>query len=199
MDPIQIDYDHIDVAGIMDQIKAQIAQRPKPTPQDHQQQFREEWSVQSPPQLQPEPEGPASPRSRAKRIMLKVMKPFAPVIKFLVLPVHEELRQTILSLDRTNRRLDSLCATMEEELRKLDISISKGLGETNKRIDEAFLDLHRSRDYTKLLHNLSQNIVVELTKLKIEEEGLKSKARIMEKDFEFLQKREKSLEKLALK
>ncbi len=145
------------------------------------------------------PKGPQASRSRAKRIMLKVMKPFAPVIKFLVLPVHEELRQTILSLDQTNRRLDSLCALMEDGLRKLDISIGEGLSETNKRIDEAFFELHRSRDYTKLLHNLSHNIVVELTKLKIEEESLRSKARIMEKDFEFLQRREKALEKLALK
>jgi predicted nucleic acid-binding Zn-ribbon protein len=38
-------------------------------------------------------------------------------------------------------------------------------------------------------------MVVELSKLKIEEEMLKSKARILEKDFEFLGKREKALEK----
>ncbi len=32
MDPIQIDYDHIDVSNIMDQIKVQIAERPKASP-----------------------------------------------------------------------------------------------------------------------------------------------------------------------
>ena len=199
MVPVQIDYDHIDVSNIMDQIKAQIAERPKASPLELQQRLQEGRSIEPQPGPRPEPEGPAGPRSRTKRIMLKVMKPFAPVIKFLVLPVHEELRQTILSLDRTNRRLDSLCATMEDELRKLNISIGEGLSETNKRIDEALLELHMSRDYTKLLHNLSHNIVVELTKLKIEEESLKSKVRIMEKDLEFLQKRGKALEKLALK
>ncbi len=50
------------------------------------------------------------------------------------------------------------------------------------------------REYTQLIHNLSHNIVVELTKLKIEQENLKLKTRIMEKDFEFLGKREKTLE-----
>jgi len=202
MVPIQIDYNHIDVSNIMDQIKAQIAERPKASPLELQQPLREGRSVEPQPQPQPENEGPAGPRSRAKRIMLKVMKPFAPLIKFLVLPVHEELRQTILSLDRTNRRLDSLCATMEETQRRLDIAVedvNQRVNETNNRVDEAFLQISRRNDYIKLLHNLSHNIVVELTKLKIEEESLKSKARIMEKDFEFLQKREKALEKLALK
>jgi hypothetical protein len=193
---IRIDYDNIDVADLMAQIKAEIAQRPKPTLQE---QLREERYEQSPPPSGGGGEGSAAPRSKIKRILLKIMRPFSPVIKFLVLPVHEELRQTIVSLDRTNRRLDFLCATMEEELRKLGVSIGNGLEETNKRVDNAFLKLSKSGDYTKLLHNLSHNIVVELTKLKIEEETLKSKTRLMEKDFEFLRQREKALEKQVLK
>jgi hypothetical protein len=44
------------------------------------------------------------------------------------------------------------------------------------------------------VHHLSHNLVVELSKLKIEQEMLKTKVRIMEKDFEFLGKREKALE-----
>ena len=62
--------------------------------------------------------------------------------------------------------------------------------ETIHRLEE----LNRVRDYTQLLHNLSQNLVVEQTKLKIELDDLKLKTRIMEKDFEFLGKREKTLE-----
>jgi hypothetical protein len=38
-------------------------------------------------------------------------------------------------------------------------------------------------------------MVVEMTKLKIEEENIKLKARIMEKDFEFLGRKEQALEK----
>jgi hypothetical protein len=41
--------------------------------------------------------------------------------------------------------------------------------------------------------------VVELTKLKIEEETLKVKTRIMEKDFEFLEKKENAIEKEVFK
>ncbi|MEA2004868.1 MAG: hypothetical protein U9O50_01150, partial [Acidobacteriota bacterium] len=59
--------------------------------------------------------------------------------------------------------------------------------------------LEKAKEYTKLLHNLSHNIVVELTKLKIEQENLKLKVRIMGKDFEFLDKKEKQLEKNVFK
>jgi NADH/NAD ratio-sensing transcriptional regulator Rex len=69
----------------------------------------------------------------------------------------------------------------------------------NKRLDLAFDDIGRIKEYTKLLHSLSHNVVVEMTKLKIEEENLKIKARILEKDFEFLGKREKALEDQVLK
>ncbi|MBN2207289.1 MAG: hypothetical protein JW742_07780 [Candidatus Aminicenantes bacterium] len=66
---------------------------------------------------------------------------------------------------------------------------------TNERIDGAYAEIQRSMEFVKLLHNLSHNIVVEMSKLKIEEEGLKLKTRVMEKDFEFLGRRERALEK----
>ena len=66
-------------------------------------------------------------------------------------------------------------------------------------MDVAYDNLNRTMEYTKLLHSLSHNIVVELSKLKIEEETLKGKTRIMEKDFEFLGRREKALEKIIEK
>jgi len=98
------------------------------------------------------------------------MSPFAPLIKLLVLPVYEEHRQTVMALDHTNRRLDQLT-----------------------RIPE------RVQDYINLTHNLCHNLVVELTKLKIEVDQLKTKVQIMEKDFEFLGKRERVLEKEVFK
>lgn len=70
---------------------------------------------------------------------------------------------------------------------------------TNERVDGAYGDIQRAMEFVKLLHNLSHNIVVELSKLKIEEEGIKLKTRVMEKDFEFLGRREKALEKEFLK
>ncbi len=100
--------------------------------------------------------------------MLKLMKPFSPIIKLLVLPVHQELRETIYILDRTNKRLDAL-----DEINRVP---------------------RKTKEYIRLLHNLSHNIVVEITKLKIEEENLKIRIRILEKDFEHLKSREKALE-----
>ncbi len=192
----KIDYDNINVADIMAQIRAQIAERPFPAPEDQQ---NNEGQEQEPPQPDREGEEPSVPRSKMKRILLKIMRPFSPLIKLLVLPVYEELRQTVISLDRTNRRLDFLSADLEKKLRGLGGSIDHGLDEANKRLDAISYELSKSRDYTKLLHNLSHNLVVELTKLKIEEETLKSKTRIMEKDFEFLEKREKAMEKQVFK
>jgi hypothetical protein len=163
---IEINYDRVDVARIMEQIKEKTAA---------------EAGSES-----PAPRSEAAPiaeldftagQGKARRILLKVMSPFSPLIKLLTLPVHEELRQTVLILDQANRRLDRM-----EDDRHLII----------ERLD-------RLQEYTKLLHHLCHNLVIELSKLKIEEETLKTKTRIMEKDFEFLGKREKVLEKEVLK
>jgi hypothetical protein len=159
---ISIDYDQIDVARIMDQIKERTA--------------AEAGSAEGPaPGTAPAPGAEidlAAGPGRARRVLLKVMSPFSPLIKFLILPVHEELRRTVLILDHTNRRLDEL----EKERARID----------------------RLQEYTRLLHHLCHNLVIELSKLKIEEETLKTKTRIMEKDFEFLGKRERALEKEVL-
>lgn len=57
----------------------------------------------------------------------------------------------------------------------------------------------RKKEYIKLLYGLSHNIVVELTKLKIEVEDLRVKLSILEKDFENFKKREKALERHVFK
>lgn len=169
---IRIDYENIDVADIMDQIKKRIARRPK-RPQTERQ--KEEF-LEAPSPLASEWEASGT-KARIKRLVLKVTRPFSPLIKLLIFPVYTQFRETVLILDRTNRRVDHL----------------------NDNIDDLYRRLERTMEYTKLLHSLSHNIVVELSKLKIEEENLKMKTRIMEKDFEFLGKREKVLEKHLLK
>jgi len=211
-DQIHIDYENIDVEDIMNQIKNKIlSENTEPEPersflQDKTQPDLVSWEEEeneSPPEMIRE-------RSRVKSLLLKIMKPFAPVIKFLVLPVHESLMDTVHNLHRTNMRLDYLTVKIGKQLEELNGQISRGLDDLSGRIgdvdrhastklDTVFDELARVRDYIKLLHNLSHNIVIELTKLKIEEENLKIKSRIMEKDFEFLGKREKVLEKHVLK
>jgi hypothetical protein len=69
---------------------------------------------------------------------------------------------------------------------------------TNVRIDEVATRLGTTRETVKLLHNLDHNLVLELTKLKVEHDTLKSKVRVLEKELEILGKREKVLEKRVL-
>jgi hypothetical protein len=141
-------------------------------------------------------------RFKIKTLLLKIMKPFSPLIRLLVLPVAHELSETVRALDLTNKKLDHVSEKLNKEADKLEDTMYRleRLDTTaNKRIDLAFDDIGRIKEYTKLLHSLSHNVVVEMTKLKIEEENLKIKARILEKDFEFLGLREKALEDQVLK
>lgn len=185
---IKIDYEHIDVEDIMEQIKKKIANQPRklepeqPIPHDY---------AMPPPSFPPHPEEPLGRKARIKNLALKLMSPFSPLIKFLVLPVHQELRDTIQNLYKTNQRLDLLEKRIDENFSKIHEKMDQIDQATIKRMEE----LNRVREYTKLLHSLSHNIVVELTKLKIEGERLKITTRILEKDFEFLGRREKTLEK----
>ncbi len=188
---IRIDYDHLEVSDIMDQIKKKIDARPKD--ESDGPASDEKPPTESP--LNPsefEESGPSA--SKSKKLLLKLMKPFSPIIKLLVLPVHQELRETIYTLDRTNKRLDLLSDFINGALDEVKTNLSQFNKETNKRVDLAYEDLTRAKEYAKLLHNLSHNIVVEMTKLKIEEENLKIRLRILEKDFEHLKSREKALE-----
>ncbi|MFP4082623.1 MAG: coiled-coil domain-containing protein [Candidatus Aminicenantes bacterium] len=212
---IKIDYQNIDVADIMAQIKKRIAQKPtKPV-----EEMKEEWrpvsyfthSLKFPEE--------AGRKANMKRLVLKFMRPFSPFIKLIILPVYQEFRETVQILDQTNKRLDSLYQEWGRLNEKIE-GVDQRLDQTNKRLDSLYQELGRvdeslnrkmddfdqrmnivgnklgkTMEYTKLLHNLSHNMVVELSKLKIEEENLKLKTRIMEKDFEFLGKREKALER----
>ncbi len=179
--PIEIDYENLDVARIMEAIKNKLAEEAR--------RESAETRAKSPGSASEAPQASETDsllpltarRASLKRLLLKIMRPFAPLIKLLILPVYEEQRQTLLSLHNTNKRLDVVVSMLHEEIEK------------NNR--------HRqlAREYTKLLHHLTHNIVVEMSKLKIEEETLKTKTRIMEKDFETLTKRERALEKEIFK
>ena len=170
---IEIDYEHVDVARIMDQIKSRVGEEAR----------REPPPGEAGPGSVPVPDfdlesGDAQPpaRGRIRRLLLKITRPFRPLIKLLILPVYDEFQQTVRVLHNTNKRLDRLYAVTDEDRRSVSV-----------RLD-------RLKDYTKLLHGLSHNLVVELTKLKIENDTLKARLEIMEKDFDFMGKRERALE-----
>jgi hypothetical protein len=165
--PLEIDYENLNVAAVMEQIKKIAARHPTPANSESIQQEVAETEV-SPSGILPV-EGPLSFKQKIRNKIGRLMTPFFPLIRLLVLPVHEEVGRTIQNLHETNKRIDFLFQKMAEK--------------------------DMSKDYIKLLHNLGHNLVVELTKLKIEEETLRNRIRIMEKDLEFLQRREKALEK----
>ena len=175
--PIEIDYDNIDVGRIMEAIKSKVAR--DACLEGDKTLARSPGSVFATPQVtETDSVGPQTGwRASLKRLLLRIMTPFAPLIKLLILPVYEEQRQTLLSLHNTNKRLDALLSRLAEEIEKNN----------------------RNREYTKLLHHLAHNIVVEMSKLRIEAETLKTKTRLMEKDFETLTKRERALEKEIFK
>lgn len=191
----KIDYENIDVADIMAQIKAKVAAMPKRPPEEIMPSQDFSSPLIPPPDIPPEIEGG---RSKLKALLLKIMKPFAPLIKLLILPVHHELTETIRKLDITNRKLDYWTEKLDRDLYRVNETLNARIEEVdrtiNKRLDLAYDEIGRIKEYTKLLHSLSHNLVVELTKLKIEEEALKVKSRILEKDFEFLGQRERALE-----
>lgn len=197
---IRIDYENIDVADIMDQIKKKIASQPKKEPVQPALQSEYVPYAGAHPELPPEPRGA---RTKIKALLLKMMKPFSPLIKLLVLPVSHELAETVKTLDLTRRKLNYLSEKLDYDLSQLHTLMDSKLDRVdktvNKRMNHAFDDIGRIKEYTKLLHSLSHNLVVELTKLKIEEETIKVKARILEKDFEFLGKRERALEEKVFK
>ncbi len=166
---IKIDYHNLDVAGIMDQIKRKVASQGE-TPLREEPSLEEYASV-SPSEIQEKlgMESEQVPGWREK--IRRIASRFLnPLAPFIKLMV----------------------LPVHEEV----VRTAQGLHQTNLRLDD---ELFKAVEYTKLLHNLCHNLVVELSKLKIEEENLKSKTRILEKDFEFLKKREKALEKLLLK
>jgi hypothetical protein len=175
---VDIDYDNLDVGAVMDQVKKAAASRP-PAP-GREERSRPPVSPGAPPASG----GPASPppgplgfKARLKAKALKAMAPFFPVIRLFALPLHEEIQAAVRSLDRTNRELDARTA-------------AAGL---------RFRDLDRAMEYIKLLHTLNHNLVLEVTKLRVELEGLKSRARVLEKDFEYAGRRQKTLEGRVLR
>jgi hypothetical protein len=207
---IRIDYDKIDVKDIMSQIQEKVAaQSEAPIEKEAGEEQSESPRTLSLPEL-PEPQPTPVPISSSKRFLLKLMRPFTPLIKLLILPVQHEFMESVYRLDFTNRRLDHLTQKMDLVLESLSSELYRSTDHLstklddfndalNQRLDLAFHDLGKTMEYTKLLHSLSHNLVVEMSKLKIEEEGLKVKARILEKDFEFLNKRERALEQQVFK
>ncbi|MCX6563691.1 MAG: hypothetical protein NTU60_08810 [Candidatus Aminicenantes bacterium] len=212
---VEIDYDRVNVAEIMARIQKAAAEAPAELSAANEPREAATSSFSpasaSPQTAPPEPpqtdwnSEPQGAKQTIKKILRKLMRPFFPVIRLLALPIHEELRATIKSLHETNIRLDNLYRLLQMQAvefdRKIDLA-GERMDQEELRLDRLegrLKDLDKSMEYIRLLHNLDHNLVVELTKLKVETDTLKSKVRILEKDQELTQRRERALEEQALK
>jgi len=184
LDGIDVDYENLDVSVLMDKIQKAAAAAPGP-----------ETGAAAAPPGGPPPDPAAAPlpaptapapapagmKSKIQGRAIRLLTPFFPVMRLIGLPLHQELRATQQSLHATNLRIDGI------------------VRELGGNLDEARRDLNRSQEYIKLLHNLSHNLILAATSQKIEIDMLKSKVRVLEKELEFTERRERALEEEVLK
>jgi hypothetical protein len=155
---VQVDYENVDVAALSERIRAAAAARSAgasaaPAPASAPPQ---------PPVSSPSARPPSLPpggfKTRLKGLALRMLRPLFPLMRLLVLPLHEDVAALYRSVDAANAKTDKFVASIQ------------------------------------LLHLLDHNLVVELTKLRLEHEALKSRLRLAEKDLEMLAKRERAVE-----
>lgn len=75
--------------------------------------------------------------------------------------------------------------------RPMYVELKTGINDLQKKVPIIL----QSSEYIRLLHNAMHNLIVEASKLKTEEEILKTRLRVMEDKVEFLENRQRALEK----
>ena len=118
-------------------------------------------------------EGPGL-KGMIKKILITTRKLVFPLIRFMIRPKYNELKQ--FSLDRYNENALKIFKNTEE------IEYYKHL-------------VIQGKEYIKLLHNALNNLITEASKLKIDHELLKTRIKVLEDKMEFLENRERALEK----
>jgi hypothetical protein len=113
-------------------------------------------------------------RGFVKKILVKTRKVVFPLIRFMTRPIYNELKQ--FSGDRYNENAANVFKNAKE-------------------IENYRLVVMQSKEYIKLLHNALNNMIVESSKLKIDHELQKTKIKVLEDKIEFLENRERAIEK----
>lgn len=113
-------------------------------------------------------------RGLVKKVMVKTRKLFFPLIRFMTRPIYNELKQ--FSGDRFNENAHNIFKNAQQS-------------EANRRLSI------QSKEYIKLLHNSLNNMIVEFSKLKIDQELLKTRIKVLEDKIEFIENRERAIEK----
>jgi hypothetical protein len=117
-----------------------------------------------------EKEGGTGIRGIIKKILGKIRKIFFPFVRFMARPVYNELKQLIIDLHNENSyKLFEL-----EHYKKTE---------------------NRNKEYIILLHHTVNNLIAEASKSKIEQELQKTRIKVLEDKIEFLENRERAVEK----
>ncbi|MDY0296545.1 MAG: hypothetical protein RB296_04425 [Acidobacteriota bacterium] len=114
--------------------------------------------------IEPELEGGA-----AKKALGLLRRLMMPLLRFMLRPFRTDLQNLIVELSNSNSR---------------DIHHLKTLIPV----------VQQSKEYVKLLHNTINNMIVEASKLKIEEELSKTKIKVLEDKIAFLEARQRAIE-----
>ncbi len=109
-----------------------------------------------------------------KKIMGKIRKLGSPLIRFFTRPLYNELKRLTIDLHNSNKRSNH---DLMNDMKMLEYTTG------------------HSKEYIKLLHNTINNMIVESSKMKIEEEMLKTRIKVLEDKLVFLENRERALEK----
>ncbi len=114
----------------------------------------------------------------SKKILGKIRKIIFPIIRFMSRPIYNELKNMTVELHNANKQS---IHNLPEKLEAVNTIVIQ------------------SKEYIRLLHNTINNMIVESTKLKIGDELHKTKIKVLEDKLEFLENRERALEKKVYK
>ena len=105
-----------------------------------------------------------------KKILKKLRGLFMPLQRFMLRPFRTSLQNLMVELHNSNK----------QDIHQLKALVTM---------------IQQSKEYIKLLHNTINNMIVEASKLKIEEELLKTRIKVLEDKAAFLEDRQRAVEK----
>ena len=117
--------------------------------------------------IEPEIEDGPGIKGLIKKILKLIRKAFMPLIRFMIRPFVTDLKNMIVELHNKNSK---------------DLHSIKPITSFSK-------------EYIILMHNTINNMIVEMTKLKSDHDLLKTKIKILEDKIEFIENRERQIEK----
>ena len=121
----------------------------------------------------PDPEAGSGAKGLLKKTLKLGRRLFLPLLRFMNRPLNEENKRAAVDLAN---------------------ALKTDLHHARREWNELKATTLHSREYIILLHNALNNIIVEMSKLKIEGELLKTRSRVLEDRVEFLENRLRAAE-----